>query len=179
LSQAWKVDERQFARQLQSGAGRVQHAPYTSMVSPTGRVGHITELGFDILVGNPEHGTDLAAESKRRKTFLGADAKRALYQVVSKAFEYGRKPTMCYALTEGDDLWVPVAGGPKARKARMIRRWVMMPLDFVEELLRYRRIVAILRDNPYFNAMWEGAWMEDQLADVTVASEQEEVSDGV
>jgi hypothetical protein len=130
-------------------------------------------------VGNSEHGTDLAAESKRRKTFLGADAKRALYQVVSKAIEYGRKPAMCYAVTEGDDLWVPVVGGLKPRKARMIRRWVMMPLDFVEELLRYRRIVAILRKNDYCNAMWEGAWLEDQLADVTVESEQEEVSDGV
>jgi hypothetical protein len=99
--------------------------------------------------------------------------------VVSKAIEYGRKPAMCYAVTEGDDLWVPVVGGLKPRKARMIRRWVMMPLDFVEELLRYRRIVAILRKNDYCNAMWEGAWLEDQLADVTVESEQEEVSDGV
>lgn len=173
MSNAWKTDEREFARQLQAGAGRVKHPPFTSMVTPTGRVGHITELGFDILVGNPEHGTDLAAESKRRKTFLGADAKRALYQIVSKAFEYGRKPAMCYALTEGDDLWVPVKG---QKKQRMIRRWVMLPLDLVEELLRYRRIVAVLRQNPYFNSMWEGAWLEDQLADVVTDDTEEAVN---
>jgi hypothetical protein len=53
MSQAWKADEREFARQLQRGAGRVKHPPYTSMVSPTGRVGHITELGFDILSATP------------------------------------------------------------------------------------------------------------------------------
>lgn len=175
MSQAWKTDEREFARSLQKGAGAVKHPPYTSMVTPTGRVGHITELGFDILVGNPEHGTALVGESKRRKTFLGADALRALYQIVGKSFEYDRVPAMCFALSDNAEQWVPVSGGPKPRKARMIRRWVMLPLAYVEELLRYRRVVASLRrQNEFFGAMWDGAWMQDQLMEVSIDDAIEE-----
>lgn len=162
-----KDAEREFAVRLQGAAGRVKNPALENIVTETGRVGQITDLGFDILVGNDEHGTALVGESKRRKTVLGADALRALTQIFRISVEWDRVPAFCVMLADNAEQWVATKRG----KRRMERRWVMLPLPFVEELLRYRRIVAVLRKNPYFNGMWEGAWMEDQLADVAVAEE--------
>lgn len=137
-SDAWKTSERAFAAQLQSAAGRVNSLLLEPLVTVTGRVGHLTELGFDILVGNGP--TALLGEAKRRRTTLSADAIRALTQVFVKAAEWERIPAFCIAVP-------PLAAAPtfvetRRGKIRLERNWVALPLKATCELLYARRFLA-------------------------------------
>jgi hypothetical protein len=97
---AWKTAEQRIARKLQKAAGVVRDEVLRNLVTSTGRVGHLTELGFDILVGNGADGTAIVGEVKRKKYFLSADAVRALLQIFARGIEYGRTPMLGLTLSE-------------------------------------------------------------------------------
>lgn len=152
-NQRWKVAERRLATLLQKAAGKVRDPILRKLVTTTGRVGHLTELGFDVLVGNPEDGVAYVGEAKRRKTFLGADALRALLQVARLAVDYGRTPLLGFTLADDVPAFIQTERG----KHRLERDWVVMPLPHAIELIEYRRMVAILsRRNAYFREMVAG-----------------------
>lgn len=143
-SPAWKTSERRIASRLQRAAGAVRDVVLRQLVTSTGRVGHLVTLGFDVLAGNPEDGTALVGEVKRRKNVLSAETLRALIQIFVIGQEYKRVPVLAFALTEVPE-FVPTKDG----KRRLERDWIVMPLSFALELLRYRRAVAEAgRDNP-------------------------------
>lgn len=145
-SQAWKLAERRIATKLQQAAGRVRDPVLRNLVTVTGRVGHLVMLGFDILVGNPEDGTAIVGEAKRRKTFLAAEAQRALLQIWRIGEEYGRTPVLGFTLTEDTPTFLPTNRGKK----RVTRDWLVMPLEYATELLLYRRAFAEAgEDNPH------------------------------
>lgn len=137
-SDAWRTAERAFAAQLQAAAGRVKSPLLEPLVTVTGRVGHLTELGFDVLVGNEQ--TALLGEAKRRRTTLSADAIRALVQVFVKASEWERTPAFCIAVPPLSA--APVFVETKRGKVRFERNWVALPLKAVCELLYARRFLA-------------------------------------
>src|SRR5215218_10192571 len=97
-SQRWKTSEREFATKLQKAAGKVTDPRIAPLVTVTGRVGHLTDLGFDILVGEGE--TAFCGEAKRRKNFLAADALRALLQIFRIATEWSRIPVLGFRLAD-------------------------------------------------------------------------------
>jgi hypothetical protein len=133
--------ERGFAKALQRAAGRVEDPVLRNVVTSTGRVGELTSLGFDLLIGNPETGTALVGESKRRKTTLGAEALKALLQLVRISHEWKRAPAFCFALADNAPEWVPTRDG----KRRVPRSWVAFPLEYVCSLLEAKRENVRLR----------------------------------
>lgn len=144
-SQAWKTSERRIASKLQRAAGVVRDPVLKQLVTVTGRVGHLVTLGFDILVGNADDGTALVGEAKRRKAFLTAEAQRALLQIFRIGQEYNRTPVLGFTLTEDVPDYIETNQG----KRRIERDWLILPLPFAAELLRYRRAVEeASRDNP-------------------------------
>jgi hypothetical protein len=144
---AWKTAEQRIARKLQKAAGVVRDEVLRNLVTSTGRVGHLTELGFDILVGNGADGTAIVGEVKRKKYFLSADAVRALLQIFARGIEYGRTPMLGLTLSEDVPGFVDTNRGRK----RLERDWLLMPLSKATELIRVRRIVAELsRENTAF-----------------------------
>lgn len=141
--QAWKTAERRFAAKLQQAAGMVRDPVLKKIVSTTGRVGHLATLGFDILVGNHEDGTALVGEAKHRKVFLTAEAQRALFQIFHIGQEYNRTPVLGFTLAK--ETFIKY----NQNKRRVERDWLIMPLSYAVELLRYRRIVEeASRENP-------------------------------
>lgn len=141
-----KRTERAFSQLLQDAAGAVTDAVCRNLVTSTGRVGHITALGFDFLVGNHEDGTALLGESKDRKTVLGVDAKKALMQVYAKAVEWNREPVFCFRLPD-DMTRVEIHGKEKA----MERDWCAVRADYLAELLEFRRTHTLTISE------WDGA----------------------
>lgn len=134
--------ERDIAKKLQAAAGRVNDPVLVNLVTDTGRVGQLTSLGFDILVGNPETNTALVGEAKRRKVFLGADALRALIQVATISYEWNRQPVLGFELpTETVPEFVPTKRG----KRRLDRRWLVATLPYACELLRARRELTVAK----------------------------------
>ena len=129
----WKQAERRFAAALQDAAGRVDDPRLSPLVTSTGRVGHLTDLGFDILVGNGP--VALVGEAKRRKAFFVAEAVRALVRLVRIGAEWGRTPALCVTLPDDVPAFVDTNNG----KHRVPRDWVLLPLPFVVELLKARR----------------------------------------
>ena len=131
----WKIAERRIATALQKAAGRVRDPKLAPLCTSTGRVGHLTELGFDVLAGNPEDGTALVGECKRRKSFFVAEAFRALLQIIRIGHEWERTPVMGISLSDDVPAFIETARG----KYRIPRDWVLMPLGFAEELLKAKR----------------------------------------
>lgn len=131
----WKTFEREAARLLQKAAGPVRDPQLKPLVTKTGRVGHIGELGFDILVGNGK--TAIAGEAKRRD--LPKWLTSALRQIVSRAVEWKRTPVLVFQLKADDpkELWVELDGGGKTR---MIREWALVPLQEYAALVEERRL---------------------------------------
>lgn len=162
--------ERYFAVRLQRAAGRVTGV-YENLVTSTGRVGQLTDLGFDILVGNPGDGVDLVGESKQRKTTFGADALRALKQLFRISVEWEREPVFCASFPDNEFV------DTKKGKKRLPKRWVMFTLEYAEKLIRTQRMVNQLRrESETFNSLWIGADLQDaieQNANLMVEEEAE------
>ena len=114
---AWKDSERRTAAKLQKAAGRVEDPQLEAMVTDTGRVGHLTSLGFDILVGNGP--TGICGEAKRRKNSLTKEMLGALKQIVGIARNFKRTPVLVLSLTQ-----------EQAPERSIPRDWVLVPLDF-------------------------------------------------
>lgn len=130
----WKVAERKIATALQKAAGKVRDKVLRQLVTSTGRVGHICELGFDILVGNPEDGTALVGEVKRRS--LPKWLVDALVQVAGLGEEYGRNPILVFEFADDVEVkFIEVKGAKK----RLNRDWAVVPFPYFEELLAFRR----------------------------------------
>lgn len=162
--------ERYMAIRLQRAAGRVLDPALDNIVTSTGRVGELTSLGFDILVGNHSDGTAIVGEAKRRKTTFGAEALRALVQIFRISVEWDREPAFCLALADNSEQWVATKKGKK----RMPRRWVMFTLEYAEKLLQTQRLVNKLRrDSETFNSLWIGASMLDAVEQVETPVEEE------
>lgn len=140
-NQRWKGAERRVATELQIAAGVVRDKVFRNLVTTTGRVGHLTELGFDILVGNPEDGIALVGEVKRRQ--LPKWLTGALVQIVQKGVEYDRTPV--FAFTLADD--VPVYVDTKDGKKRIPRDWVAFPLADACRLIAAQREQTALRNS--------------------------------
>lgn len=146
-----KTSEREMAVLLQTAAGKVTDPKLRPLVTVTGRVGHITELGFDILVG--EGPVALCGEAKRRKNFLSADALRALLQIDRISREWERQPVLGFRLA--DD--VPTYHEPTqkgAHKTRVRREWGVTPLPYLAELLAARRYIEEIGDGARFLDWW-------------------------
>jgi hypothetical protein len=167
-TQTWKIAERNLATTLQRAAGRVRDHICLNLVTSTGRVGHLVDLGFDVLVGNPEDGTAIVGEAKRRKVILGAEALRALIQIWVIGIEWDRVPLFGITFADNVPQWVQTKRGKK----RIDRNWTAVPLPYMEDLLRTRRLVAELRrDYPEFNATWEDAQLRDATAALVMVAD--------
>lgn len=133
-----KSSERELAVQLQTAAGRIRDKALTKLVTVTGRVGHLVEWGFDILVGNGP--VAIVGEAKRRKNFLSADALRALLQIDRIAHEWERTPVLAFRLSDDvADYHAEKVGG---KKVRVRREWGVVPMPFLTELLAARRYLV-------------------------------------
>lgn len=133
--QRWKQAERRIATALQKAAGKVTDPRIAPLVTSTGRVGHLVALGFDLLVGEGE--TALVGEAKRRRTFLSADALRALLQIIRIGFEWGRWPVLGFSLTESVPAFIDTRNGKK----RIPRDFLVLPLSFAEKTIAALRYV--------------------------------------
>lgn len=160
-NQRWKTAERKISTALQYAAGKVKDAVLKKLVTTTGRVGHITELGFDILVGNPEDGTALCGEVKRRS--LPKWLVDALVQVYRLGLDYNRHPVLVFELS--DDVETKFVETSKGKK-RLQRDWALVSFDYFEELLVERRKYALLlrylEERPHVNWTEFTGWCLDQ-----------------
>jgi len=129
----WKRKEREALRALQATFGRVSDPSLTRLLTPTGRVGHLTRFGVDGFVGN-EPG--FAVEVKARKRMLTKPTLDALLQTIDRAARFERIPL--FVLVFGDDVPTRTENG-----ARVDREWVMMPRRVLEELVGKERCVRI------------------------------------
>jgi hypothetical protein len=125
--------EREISIRLQRAAGRIADPRLEPMTTVTGRVGQLTSLGFDILVGNGE--TAIVGEAKRRKSFLAADALRALLQIARISFEWARTPVLAFRLA--DD--IPAFIDTKLGKRRLERDYLVLPMSFAEKAIMAMR----------------------------------------
>lgn len=121
-----KASERDLAIKLQTAAGRVVNPLFAKLATSTGRVGHLVDLGFDILVGYGP--TAIAGEAKRRQNFLSADARRALLQIDRIAGEQALNPVLAFRLA--DDVETYHEEKLKGRKVRVTREWAVAPIDY-------------------------------------------------
>lgn len=146
-----KTSERELAIKLQTAAGRVTNPIFAKLATATGRVGHLVDLGFDILVGNGP--TAIAGEAKRRKNFLSADALRALLQIDRIAGEQNLNPVLAFRLADDVETYHPekLAG----RKVRVTREWALAPIDY------FCKAIAALR---YLDASDQYGAFEDWWA---------------
>ena len=142
----WKDFEREASRRMLLAAGAIRDQKLRPLVTSTGRVGPIYQLGFDTLVGNAA--TALAGECKRRQTFLTADALRALIQVTRIGIEWGRQPFLAFQIPDAVPQFVDVTS-PKPRKARMPRQFVIFTLPYAAELIAARRFVQEHNENEF------------------------------
>lgn len=126
-----KSSEREMAVQLQAAAGRIRDRTLTKLVTVTGRVGHLVEWGFDILVGNGP--TAIVGEAKRRQKFLTADALRALLQIDRISREWERTPVLAFRLA--DDVQEYHTEKVEGKKVRVRREWGVVPLPFLCEAI--------------------------------------------
>lgn len=151
--QRGKTSEREMAVQLQAAAGRIKDRALTKLVTVTGRVGHLVEWGFDVLVGNGP--TAIVGEAKRRQRFLSADALRALLQIDRIAYEWERTPVLAFRLSDDvEDFHTEKVDG---KKVRIRREWAVAPLAFFCELLAARRFIAGNGDYEVdFQSWWAG-----------------------
>jgi hypothetical protein len=152
-NQRWKTSEREFATKLQKAAGRVTDPKLAPLVTITGRVGHLTELGFDILVG--EGATALCGEAKRRKAFLSADATRALLQIDRIGNEWDRVPVLGFRLA--DDI-PSHHEGQRGKRYRVNRNWLVMPLPFAERTIAALRFIE---EHGHWAAFTH--WLDEEL----------------
>lgn len=120
---AWKQEERDAIKALQAACGRVDNPALLSLVSSTGRTGHLTGLQVDGLVG-PD-GTGWAVEVKYQKQFLSKKAEEAFAQIEAVASRFHRKPVL-------------VITSPPARRGQRKRRLVLLQFDDFVELLEKR-----------------------------------------
>ena len=150
-----KTSEREMAVQLQAAAGRIRDKALAKLVTATGRVGHLVEWGYDILVGNGP--TAIVGEAKRRQKFLAADALRALLQIDRISYEWGRLPVLAFRLS--DDVQEYHTEKVDDRKVRVRREWAIAPLTFFCELLAARHFIA---RNEGYEAAFGVWWAEEQ-----------------
>jgi hypothetical protein len=150
-----KTSEREMAVKLQAAAGRIRDRALTKLVTATGRVGHLVEWGFDILVGNGA--VALVGEAKRRQKFLSADALRALLQIDRIAYEWERRPVLAFRFS--DDVPTYHTELVEGRKVRIRREWAVLPFDYANELMAARRFIAEHTDQGAFFEQW---WREEQ-----------------
>jgi len=125
----WKRKEREALRALQAIFGRVSDPSLARLLTPTGRVGHLTRFGVDGFVGN-EPG--FAVEVKARKRMLTKPTLDALLQTIDRAARFGRIPL--FVLAFGDDVPTRTENG-----AWVDREWVMMPRRVLDELVGKER----------------------------------------
>ena len=153
-----KTSERELAVQLQTAAGRIKDRALTKLVTVTGRVGHLVEWGFDILVGNGP--TAIVGEAKRRTNFLSADATRALLQIDRIAYEWERTPVLAFRLSDdvADYHTAPVEG----KKVRVRREWGVVPMPFLCELLAARRFLKEKGDDLGYGGSDFATWWADE-----------------
>src|SRR5215212_8676409 len=153
--QRGKTSEREMACKLQAAAGRIRDRALTKLVTATGRVGHLVEWGFDILVGNGA--TALVGEAKRRQKFLSADALRALLQIDRIAYQWERRPVLAFRFS--DDVPTYHTELVEGKKVRIRREWAVLPFDYATELLAARRFIAEHTDQGAFFNQW---WLDEQ-----------------
>jgi len=125
----WKRKERSVLKALQATFGRVSDPTLARLLTPTGRVGHLTRFGVDGFVGN---NPGFAVEVKARKGMLTKPTIDALLQTVDRAARFDRIPLFVIVL--GDDVPTRTENG-----ARVDREWVMMPRRVLDELVGKER----------------------------------------
>ncbi len=123
----WKYREREAVKAIQAVLGRVNDPSLSALVTATGRVGHLTHLGVDGIVGNGDTGAVI--EVKARKGMVSADIRTALEQLTDVANALRRWPVLVLSFVED----VP---------ATVERNWVLVPLSFLERLAYERERTA-------------------------------------
>lgn len=148
-SDAWRSWERKLCSTLQRIVGPVKEIGLRNIVTETGRVGHLTSLGMDGIVGDHKEGVALVIEAKRRKMPKWFLEDVAQISEISGAYE--RQPLIGFSLASdfGRQQSVKDAAGKvkKDRSGRAIplhKEWAAVPLDYMAELLAARRMVAEL-----------------------------------
>lgn len=123
----WKYREREAVKTIQAVLGRVKDPSLSALVTATGRVGHLTHLGVDGIVGNGDFGA--VVEVKARKGMVSSDIRAALEQLTEVANALQRWPVLVLSFVED----VP---------ATVERNWVLVPLSFLERLAYEREGTA-------------------------------------
>jgi len=126
----WKYREREAVKTLQAILGRVKDPSLIALVTATGRVGHLTHLGADGIVGDGDTGAVI--EVKARKGMVSADIRSALVQLTEIANALQRWPILVLSFVED----VP---------ATVERNWVLVPVSLLERLV-YEREGTTKRD---------------------------------
>jgi hypothetical protein len=126
----WKYREREAVKTLQAILGRVKDPSLIALVTATGRVGHLTHLGADGIVGDGDTGA--VVEVKARKGMVSADIRSALVQLTEIANALQRWPILVLSFVED----VP---------ATVERDWVLVPVSLLERLA-YEREGTTKRD---------------------------------
>lgn len=145
-----KTSERELSIKLQTAAGRVINPLYAKLATVTGRVGHLVDLGFDILVGYGP--TAIAGEAKRRKNFLSADALRALLQIDRIAQEQELQPVLAFRLADDVDTYHEEK--LKGRKVRVTREWALAPIDYFCKAIAALRYLYEREQYEAFEQWW-------------------------
>jgi hypothetical protein len=128
VSKAWKSFEQKLCARLQAIVGSVQELGLAGIVTSTGRVGHLTSLGIDGIVGDNRNG--LVIEAKRRK--MPKWFQDAVEQISVISGKFGRYPVLGFSLA-------PDFGRKQKIEGQVLHReWVSIPLEFFEELLSDR-----------------------------------------
>jgi hypothetical protein len=115
----WKYREREAVKTLQAILGRVKDPSLIALVTATGRVGHLTHLGADGIVGDGDTGA--VVEVKARKGMVSADIRSALVQLTEIANALQRWPILVLSFVED----VPAA---------VERNWALVPVSLLERL---------------------------------------------
>ena len=120
----WKYREREAVKTLQTILGRVKDPSLIALVTATGRVGHLTHLGADGIVGDGDTGA--VVEVKARKGMVSADIRSALVQLTEIANVLQRWPILVLSFVED----VP---------ATVERNWALVPVSLLERLAYERK----------------------------------------
>jgi len=120
----WKYREREAVKTLQAILGRVKDPSLIALVTATGRVGHLTHLGADGIVGDGDTGAVI--EVKARKGMVSADIRSALVQLTEIANALQRWPILVLSFVED----VP---------ATVERNWALVPVSLLERLAYERK----------------------------------------
>ena len=139
-SKAWKSWESKLCKELLAVVGPVTEPGLRTLATSTGRVGHLTSLGFDGLVGTAGR-LGLVVEAKRRKMpkwFLEAVA-----QISEISGQYERIPVIGFSLASDLGTAVVLRNkdgspklGPDGKSLKTHKEWAAVPLPVLLDLLK-------------------------------------------